>query len=104
MMRPWRVAPQSPIRGPRAAATANPHLFVHFRSATTTAHVGHRWINRPHLTCRALRTDRLLDEALACNGDVKRLSALFGISTRAAHRYACSISHPDLQLPQGEQR
>ncbi|MEU1519142.1 hypothetical protein ABZ490_44605 [Streptomyces sp. NPDC005811] len=80
--------------------TANPHLFLHFRSATTHAHVGHRWINLrlgPHLTCRALRNDRLLDEALATNGDAKRLTDLFGISTRTAQRFTTTVEHPDLR-------
>ncbi|MEV7817100.1 hypothetical protein AB0P05_41535 [Streptomyces flaveolus] len=80
--------------------TANPHLFVHFRSATTTVPVGHRWINLrlgPHLTCRSLRTDRLLDEALAPDSDAKRLGDLFGISTRAAQRYTQSLGHPGLE-------
>ncbi|MFF4088859.1 hypothetical protein ACFYY9_18495 [Streptomyces nigra] len=87
--------------------TANPHLFVHFRSANTTAHVGHRWINLhlgPHLTCRSLRNDRLLHEAFATEGDAKRLGDLFGISTRTAHRYARHISHPDLQGQHDAQR
>ncbi|MGW1395665.1 hypothetical protein ACWD6Q_28840 [Streptomyces nigra] len=87
--------------------TANPHLFVHFRSANTTTHVGHRWINLhlgPHLTCRSLRNDRLLHEALATEGDAKRLGDLFGISTRTAHRYARHISHPDLQGQHDAQR
>ncbi|MFF9301785.1 hypothetical protein [Streptomyces sp. NPDC014764] len=80
--------------------TANPHLFLHFRTATTTAHVGHRWINLhlgPHLTTRALRNDRLLDEALATDGDAKRLGDLFNISTRTAQRFTHSLEHPDLR-------
>ncbi|MGV9248067.1 hypothetical protein [Streptomyces sp. NPDC003710] len=80
--------------------TANPHLFVHFRTATTTAAVGHRWINLhlgPHLTCRALRNDRLLDEALATDGDAKRLGDLFGIGINTARRYTQSLGHPGLQ-------
>ncbi|WP_256921061.1 hypothetical protein [Streptomyces hilarionis] len=82
--------------------TANPHLFLHFRTATTTAHVGHRWINLrlgPHLTTRALRNDRLLDEALATDGDAKRLGDLFHISTRTAQRFTHSLEHPDLRTP-----
>ncbi|MEU0656906.1 hypothetical protein ABZ485_32375 [Streptomyces albogriseolus] len=88
-------------------ATANPHLFVHFRSATTMAHVGHRWINLhlgPHLTCRALRNDRLLHEATTTGGDAKRLSDLFGISTRTAQRFTTTLTHPDLHGRHGEQR
>ncbi|MFY4722206.1 hypothetical protein [Streptomyces sp. LaBMicrA B280] len=79
--------------------TANPHLFVHFRSATTSAPVGHRWINLhlgPHLTIRALRNDRLLHEAQATGGDVKRLGDLFGISPRTAYRFTRTLGHPDL--------
>ncbi|WP_307160926.1 hypothetical protein [Streptomyces rishiriensis] len=79
-------------------ATTNPHLFIHFRSATSTAHVSHDWIHHrlgPHLSARALRNDRLLHEALATGGDTKRLIDLFGLSTRAAQRYTACLGHSD---------
>ncbi|MEU9646491.1 hypothetical protein [Streptomyces sp. NPDC048188] len=81
-------------------ATANAHLFVHFRTATGTAPVGPLWINRnlgEHLTCRALRNDRLLHEAQATDGDPKRLADLFGLSINAAQRYTSTLEHPDLR-------
>ncbi|MFD8309400.1 hypothetical protein ACFV29_44915 [Streptomyces sp. NPDC059690] len=80
--------------------TSNPYLLVHFRTATTGAPVGRRWINLrlgPHLTTRSLRDDRLLDEALATDGDVKRLAALFAISPRTAQRYTQHLTPPSLQ-------
>ncbi|MEU6370303.1 hypothetical protein ABZ876_32425 [Streptomyces sp. NPDC046931] len=95
-----RLAAYLDHRRRRWPATANPHLFIHYRSATTTAHVGHRWINLrlgPHLTTRALRNDRLLDEALATDGDAKRLGDLFGINTRTAQRYTKTVGHSSLQ-------
>ncbi|MEU5248045.1 hypothetical protein AB0G81_28825 [Streptomyces asoensis] len=78
----------------RWPATANPHLFIHSHSATSTACVSHEWIHRRlglHLTARALRNDRLLHEALATGGDTKRLIDLFGLSTRAAQRYTAPL-------------
>lgn len=111
---PRRRQPLGPARRPcarRLAAyldhrrrqwptTANPYLLVHFRTATTGAPVGCRWINLrlgPHLTTRSLRDDRLLDEALATDGDVKRLAALFAISPRTAQRYTQHLTSPSLQ-------
>ncbi|GGZ20340.1 hypothetical protein GCM10010300_75340 [Streptomyces olivaceoviridis] len=53
----------------------------------------------PHPTTRALRNDRLLREAQAADGDVKRLGGLFGISPRTARRFTQTLGHPDLQHP-----
>ncbi|GAB2470913.1 hypothetical protein [Streptomyces incanus] len=80
--------------------TADPHLFVHFRAATATAHVGHRWINLqlgPRLTTHAPRNDRFLYEALATDGDAKRLGDRFGLNTRATQRCTKSLEHPGLR-------
>ncbi|KUN58230.1 hypothetical protein AQJ54_42555 [Streptomyces griseorubiginosus] len=101
-----RLATYLDHRSRRWPATTNPHLFVHFRSATTGTHVGHRWINLhlgPHLTTRALRNDRLLDEALATGNDPKHLTDLFGLSIRAALRYTGTPTHPDLIPPQQDE-
>ncbi|MDR6980069.1 hypothetical protein J2X68_006807 [Streptomyces sp. 3330] len=89
-----RLAAYLDHRTQRWPATANPHLFIHCHSATSTACVSHEWIRRrlaPHLNARALRNDRLLHEALATGGDTKRLIDLFGLSTRAAQRYTAPL-------------
>jgi hypothetical protein len=81
-------------------ATHNPQLFIHFRSAYTTAPIGNCWISRrlgPHLTPRTLRDDRLLDEAHVAGGDAKHLMELFGLSTKGAQRYTTTLQHPDLR-------
>ncbi|MEU1601479.1 hypothetical protein ABZ468_54790 [Streptomyces sp. NPDC005708] len=77
--------------------TANPHLFIHFRTANNDGHVGYRWIFLllgPKLNTRKLRTDRYLDEARATNGDTRRLTDLFGLSFQAAQRYTDTITAP----------
>ena len=79
--------------------TTNPHLFINFRSAIRTSPVGNRWL---WLTLdlpggsQALREDRILNEAQATGGDVRRLCDLFGISVAAATRYTNTVDHPDL--------
>lgn len=79
--------------------TANPHLFINSRSATTLGPVGRRWI-RLSLGApgRVLREDRILNEAQASGGDVRRLVDLFGLSVKAASRYANTVGHPDLTV------
>ena len=42
----------------------------------------------PGLSPTAIREDRILHEALATRGDVRRLTDLFGLSVHAASRYA----------------
>ena len=55
-------------RAARWPTTTNPHLFVHFRTATRTDPVGRRWIklilDLPG-GVQALRQDRILYEAIA---------------------------------------
>ncbi|MFJ3229059.1 hypothetical protein ACIPJS_37705 [Streptomyces sp. NPDC086783] len=70
--------------------TANPHLFINRRSAMDTGPVGRRWIKLllgPDVSCRSIREDRILAEALANRADAKRLHDLFGLSIEATHRY-----------------
>lgn len=51
---------------------------------------------RPRSFGAAIREDRILDEALATGGDVRRLADLFGLSIEAGTRYTDVLSHPDL--------
>ncbi|WP_460401689.1 hypothetical protein [Actinophytocola sediminis] len=86
-------------RAHRWPNTVNPHLFLHFRSATRNDPVGKRWIwltLGPGLSPTAVREDRILDEAHATHGDVRQLADLFGLSIKAGTRYTATVDHPDL--------
>lgn len=73
----------------------NPHLFIHTRSATTTHPVTLWWIRRQlGISGQQIRLDRILDEAHATGGDIRRLMDLFGLSVAGAHRYIATVNHP----------
>lgn len=77
--------------------TANPHLFIHYRNANTTTPSTPWWIRkRLGMTAQSIRQDRILDEAHATSGDVRRLCDLFGLSIASAYRYTTSVDHPRL--------
>ena len=40
------------------------------------------------VSAQAVREDRILDEALATGGDIRRLCDLFGLTVGGAERYA----------------
>ncbi len=94
-----RLAAWLDYRNRRWPHTANPHLFVHYRSAARTEPVGHRWVKLaigPGLTATTIREDRILNEAHASGGDQRRLADLFGLSIDAATRYTATVDHPAL--------
>ncbi|MEV8442152.1 hypothetical protein AB0425_32655, partial [Actinosynnema sp. NPDC051121] len=78
--------------------TANPHLFIHHRTALGVNPVGTRW---PGLVlgtaARDIRTDRILDEVRATGGDLRRICALFGMSVKGAARYTSTVEHSGLR-------
>ena len=84
-------------RNQRWPHTANPHLFIHYRTALGTKPVGNRW---PGLilgtAARDIRTDRILDEVRATGGDIRRICDLFGMTPHGAQRYIATLEHPDL--------
>lgn len=105
-----RAIPLSPIVQQRVRAwldhrqqrwphSTNPHLFIHFRSAARHDPVGNRWVK---LTldlpggARALRHDRIVDEAIATGGDTRRICDLFGLSIQQAIRYTQGAIEPTL--------
>lgn len=92
-----RLAAYLDYRTQRWPHTANPHLFIHHRTALSTKPVGTRW---PGLVlgtaARDIRTDRILDEVRATAGDLRRICALFGMSVKGAARYTAVLDHPDL--------
>jgi hypothetical protein len=64
-----------------------------------TVPVGLRWVwltIGPGLSATALREDRILDEARASGGDVRRICDLFGLSIQAACRHTATLDHPYL--------
>jgi hypothetical protein len=84
-------------RNTRWPNTANPHLFIHHRTALGTKPAGTRW---PGLVlgtaARDIRTDRILDEVHATGGDLRRICALFGLSVKGAARYTAVLDNPGL--------
>lgn len=79
-------------RNTRWPATANPHLFINRKNAITLAAVGRNWIYLTLGTApSAFRRDRILEEARASGGDIRRLCDLFDISVNTAVRYVDSI-------------
>ncbi|MEU7753717.1 hypothetical protein [Micromonospora sp. NPDC049171] len=87
------------IRQHRWPDTANAHLFLTKHTGRRTEECSKRWIwltIGPDLSIAAIREDRILDEALATGGDVRRLADLFGLSIQAGTRYTSVLSHPDL--------
>ena len=79
-------------RARRWPATANPHVFIHARTALGTGPVGQRWIKlKTGLTARVMREDRILDEVHATGGDVRRLMDLFGLTAKGAQRYTATL-------------
>lgn len=82
-------------RRSRWPRSANPHLLLSRVTAHADGPVSHAYIARTlngvGLTITQLKTDRILDEAIATNGDPLRLSQIFGLShTRSCH-YADAI-------------
>ncbi len=92
-----RVAAWLDYRTQRWPNTANPHLFIHYRTATQTRPVGVHWLHlKLGSSVRVIREDRILDEAYASAGDLRRLCDLFGLSVKAASRYAATVGNPGL--------
>lgn len=75
-------------RARRWPSSANPHLFISSRTAVRTTPVSAAWIiDKVGVLPQKIREDRILNEAIATDGDVRRLSDLFGISVATAERY-----------------
>jgi integrase len=94
-----RLAAWLDYRARHWPATANPHLFITMRSATGLGPAGDRWVKLKTGVpggVQAIREDRILHEAHASGGDIRRICDLFGLSISAAERYAATLDHPDL--------
>ena len=99
-----RVAARLDERARRWPATANPHVFIHARTALGTGPVGQRWARlKTGLTTRVMREDRILDEVHATNGDVRRLMDLFGLTAKGAQRYTATLGPRGLTFQTGHE-
>lgn len=83
-------------RARRWPNTTNPHLFVNGYTAVRTTTVSAVWlIDKLGVSAQKIREDRILNEAIASQGDVRRLTDLFGISVGTAQRYVDVILRPN---------
>ncbi|MFF5265197.1 hypothetical protein ACFY4C_40470 [Actinomadura viridis] len=75
--------------------TANLHFFINSRTAAHTRPVDRNWLNRRlGMSAQAIREDRILNEAHATGGDIRRLHDLFGLSPTSATRYTSVVDQP----------
>jgi hypothetical protein len=90
-------------RAARWPATLNPHLFINAYTAVRTGQVSNVYvIETVGMPVHRIREDRILDEAHASSGDVRRLCDLFGLSIKGAERYTATLDHPGLAGDQGQ--
>jgi hypothetical protein len=74
--------------GQPARAALAALLFINWYTAVRESPVSRPWISHTlGISPQAVREDRILDEALATRGDVRRLCDLFGLTVGGAERY-----------------
>jgi integrase len=84
-------------RALRWSNSVNPHFFIHCLSATATGPVQRPWVtDRLGMSAQALRQDRIVDEAHASGGDLRRICDFFGVTMATAAHYASTLNHADL--------
>lgn len=82
--------------------TGNPHVFLNHRNSTRTTPVGGRWLTlATGIPIHVLREDRILHEARATDGDVRRICDLFGLTVEGALRYLPTPDPEDPTEPHG---
>ena len=78
--------------------SANPHFFIQYLNAPTTAPVSRSWVNRRlGVSAQAIRRERIVDEAIATGGDVRQISDFFGVTIATAVHYTEVVDHPGLR-------
>jgi hypothetical protein len=93
-----RLAAYLDFRQQRWPHTANPHVFIHYRNATTTQPATPWWVRRRlGMPAQSIRQDRILAEAYATGGDVRRLVDLFGFCVVGAYRYTTHVQQTALE-------
>ncbi|TVZ03756.1 hypothetical protein EAS64_14920 [Trebonia kvetii] len=84
-----RLAAWLDERARRWPATVNPHLFIDWYTAVRESPVSSSWITHTLGTSpQAVPEDRILHEASATGGDIRRLCDLFGLTVGGAEPYA----------------
>jgi hypothetical protein len=87
-------------RARRWPHTLNPHVFITHHSALRTTPASMVWIRDTlGMPGKDIRNDRILHEAIATRGDIRRLADLFGISVHTALRYTHSPEQPNTPGP-----
>jgi hypothetical protein len=84
-------------RANRWPNTINPHLLINKANAGATNAPSSSWINnRLGISAQHLRQDRIIDEAIATDGDLRRICDFFGVTMATAEHYATTLNHPEL--------
>lgn len=92
-----RLASYLDYRHQRWPNSINPYFFIHYRSAGTVGPIKTYWVNgRLGMSAQAIRQDRMVDEAQATGGDLRRMSDFFGVTIDTAAHYASMLNHPEL--------
>lgn len=95
-----RLSAYLDYRTRRWPTAINPHVFIHDQNATKNASVRRQWINtRLGISVQAVRQDRIVDEAIATAGDLRRICDLFGVTIATAQHYVSVLDHPGLIDP-----
>jgi integrase len=94
-----RISAWLDYRNKRWPTTANPHLFLNHRNSSRTTPVGGRWLTlATGIPIHVMREDRILHEARATGGDVRRICDLFGLTVEGALRYLPEPDTDDLDV------
>jgi hypothetical protein len=100
-----RLAAWLDYRTRRWPNTANPHVFLNHRNSSRITPIGARWLTlATGIPIHVLREDRILHEAWATGGDVRRICDLFGLTVEAALRYLPDPEPDDLKAPDDRPR
>ncbi|MEP7740442.1 hypothetical protein ABKW28_22590 [Nocardioides sp. 31GB23] len=87
-------------RNKRWPTTGNPYVFINSRNSNRTAPVGGRWLTlATGIPIHLMREDRILHEARATGGDVRRICDLFGLTVDGALRYLPDPEPDDIGDP-----
>lgn len=89
-----RLAAYLDHRHARWPNSINSHFFIHHISADTTGPVSVKWIStRIGMSAQAIRQDRIVNEAIATAGDLRRICDFFGVTMTTSEHYATSLNH-----------
>jgi hypothetical protein len=90
-------------RASRWPTTINPHLLINDFNAGATNAPSRSWVNdRLGMPAQRIRQDRIVDEAIATGGDLRRICDFFGVTMNTAEHYATVLSHPALETPSAQ--